>query len=310
MKKMYKFYVLSSTDDPDLVRYVGVTQRDSVKQRFYGHKYCATHPDKCGLPVHKWMSSKYKEGLDIIVKEIDSCSEKDWEEKERYWISVYKNKSGGKLLNLSEGGQGVIPKEARSLSSIKRSAKAHEKAITLLNKYGEVVEHCPSVKYAVEKYGIARTAVGNVLAGRSKTAKGFYIIETTKFNSPDFNVQEFFQKINDSINRRKLVYRYDLNGNFLDNGSKTDFHNKYHSNPNAILKAIRDKTIYQNSYWSNNNTININEFKCEFKYKYNNKLYRTLKELAEELGLKACTLTNARRFNKKVKGYYIENYQR
>ncbi len=35
MKKIYKFYTLSSIDEPDLVRYIGVTQRDSVQQRFY-----------------------------------------------------------------------------------------------------------------------------------------------------------------------------------------------------------------------------------------------------------------------------------
>lgn len=310
MEKNYKFYVLSSSDEPDLVRYVGVTQRESVQHRFYGHKYCATHPEKRGLPVHKWMWSKYENGLDIIVKEIDSCNEGDWESREQYWISIYKEKSGGKLLNISEGGKGVIPKDARTLSSIERSAKAHEKQITLLDKNGNVVEHCPSAKYAVEKYGIAKTAIGNVLQGRSKTAKGFYIIETSKYNSPEFNIQEFFQNINDSTSRRKLIYRFDLSGKFLENGIKSDFHKKYNFDTNAILRAINNKTIYKESYWSTNVTININEFKSEFKYKYNNKLYKTLKDLSAELGLKECTLSNAKRNNKKIKGYYIENYQR
>ena len=31
MEKIFKFYVLSSTDEPDLVRYVGVTQKESVQ---------------------------------------------------------------------------------------------------------------------------------------------------------------------------------------------------------------------------------------------------------------------------------------
>lgn len=125
MNKNFRFYVLSSTDEPDLVRYVGVTQKESVQQRFYGHKYCAIHPEKRGLPVHKWMWSKYEKGLDIIVKEIDSCSEEDWEDKEKYWISYYN--SGGTLLNISEGGKGVIPKEARTKSSLQRSAEGHYK---------------------------------------------------------------------------------------------------------------------------------------------------------------------------------------
>lgn len=310
MEKFYKFYVLSSTDEPDLVRYVGVTQKESVQQRFYNHKYCATHPEKRVLPVHKWMWSKYQNGIDIIVKEIDSCKEEDWEDTEKYWIAVYKEKSGGKLLNISEGGKGVIPRNSRTLSSIQRSAKAHEKAITLLDKNGNVIEHCPSVNYASEKYKIARTAVGNVLSGRSKTAKGFYIIETEKYNSPEFNIQEFFQKINDSTSRRKLIYRFDLNGNFLENGFKSDFHKKYNFDNNAILKAINNKKIYKNSYWSTNVTININEFESEYKYKYNDELYKNLKELSIKLGLKECTLSNARTHNKKINGYYIEDYQR
>lgn len=308
MRKNYKFYVLSSSDEPDLVRYVGVTQRQSVQQRFYGHKYCATHPEKRGLPVHKWMWSKYEKGFDIIVKEIDSCGKRNWEEREQYWISKYRE--GGNLLNISNGGKGVIPKEARELSSIERSAKAHEKAITLLNKEGQVIEHCPSIKYAVTKYNMSRTAIGNVLSGRSKTSNNFYIIETSKYNSPDFNIKEFFQTINNNTRSRKLIYRYDLNGNFIENGFKCDFKKKYHLDPNSILKAINNKTIFRKSYWSTSTTIDINEFESEYKYIYKNKLYKSLKEIAKELGIKECTISNARTHNKPIQGDYVKNYQR
>ena len=51
METIYHFYVLSSTDSPDKIRYVGVTMQ-TVEQRFYKHKYCATHLEKRGLPVH------------------------------------------------------------------------------------------------------------------------------------------------------------------------------------------------------------------------------------------------------------------
>ena len=309
MKKIYKFYVLSASDEPELVRYVGVTQRESVKQRFYGHKYCALHPEKRGLPVHKWMWSKYEKGLDIIVKEIDSCEEEDWEDKEKYWISVYKE--GGKLLNISEGGKGIIPKNSRSLSSIERSAKAHEKPITLLDKEGKLIEQCPSINYAVEKYKMSRTAIGNVLSGRAKTSKEFYILETSKYNSNDFNLQEFLQKINDSISRRKNIYRYDLQGNLIEVlSSKQEFHNKYGYDSGAILRAINNKTIYKDSYWSINVNIDVNEFEPEYKYVWNGKNFKTLRAIAQELELAECTITNAKNKNKPIKGYYIEKYKR
>ena len=46
------------SEDEENIRYVGVTTL-TVQKRFYGHKYCAKHDDKRGLPVHKWMYSHY-----------------------------------------------------------------------------------------------------------------------------------------------------------------------------------------------------------------------------------------------------------
>ncbi len=109
---------------------------------------------------------------------------------------------------------------------------------------------------------MSRTAIGNVLSGRSKTSKGFYIIETSKYNSPDFNIKEFFQKINDNTSTKKLIYRFSLDGTLIENGFKYEFKKKYKLDPNSILKAINNKTIFRESYWSTNTTININEFEC------------------------------------------------
>lgn len=56
--KIYNFYTLSASSDKNNIRYVGVTVK-SVQERFYGHKYCALHSEKRGLPVHKWMWTHY-----------------------------------------------------------------------------------------------------------------------------------------------------------------------------------------------------------------------------------------------------------
>ena len=114
MEKIYNFYVLSASSDQENIRYVGVTTR-TVEQRFYGHKYCAMHDDKRGLPVHKWMYSHYNRGETIIVKQIDSCSESEWQDREKYWISHYRD-LGFQLLNISEGGNGVVTKEMRRIA--------------------------------------------------------------------------------------------------------------------------------------------------------------------------------------------------
>lgn len=93
-------------------------------------------------------------------------------------------------------------------------------------------------------------------------------------------------------------------------GSKQEFHNKYNFDPGAILRAIKNKTIYKDSYWSTDTSININEFESEYKYTWNNKNFRTLKEISQEVNLAECTITNAKNKNKPVKGYYIEKYKR
>lgn len=80
----------------------------------------------------------------------------------------------------------------------------------------------------------------------------------------------------------------------------------YKFDKGAISRAINNKTIYKDNYWSNNITININEYESPYKYLWNNKKYRTIKDIAEELGLKPCTLSNAKRDNKPIKGSLIQ----
>lgn len=109
MKKYY-FYGLYAEDEPDKICYVGVTSR-AIAVRFSQHKYSANHENR-SMPVHKWMYSKYKKGIEIKFKEIDSCFESEWKEKEVYWISYYR-KLNPFLLNLQKGGSGVITNNMR-----------------------------------------------------------------------------------------------------------------------------------------------------------------------------------------------------
>lgn len=81
---------------------------------------------------------------------------------------------------------------------------------------------------------------------------------------------------------------------------------EYGFDQGATLRAIRNKSIYKNCYWSYNSTINISEFKSEFKYKFNNKLYRTQKELGTELNLAKCTIGAHINNNTPINGKFIE----
>lgn len=301
-EKIYQFYALSASDSPQEYRYIGVTSR-SINNRFSQHKYCATHPEKCGLPVHKWMASIYKQGGSILYTKITECFESEWEVIEQSLIKEYKQKYS--LLNLDKGGKGVITEDKRSKTSIQRSIEGHYKKIVIFDKLGNLIEICDSIKYAVERYNLSKTAVGNVLSGRSKTTKNYYITTYENYTSPNFNILNFIQEKTNANKHSKLVYQYNLNGIMLNCFTTQTEAKKSGFDDGAIRRAIKNKTIYKNSYWTNTNTINIEDFEKEYKYLYNNTKFKTLHEIAELVGLKDCTISNALRNNKSIKGYTI-----
>lgn len=258
MEKIYNFYALSASDSPQDIRYIGVTTR-SVKERFYQHKYCALHDEKRALPVHKWMYSKYKQGIDILVKQIDSCSESFWEQKEVDLIKKYNE--GGRLLNIDKGGKGVITKEKRELDGIQRSVNAHKKGITLFDINGNIVASCESINEAHEKFGLNKTSIGNVLHGRSKTCGGYYIVETSIIND-DFNILTYINNLELNCSKKKAVYQFSLDGNFVNKYSGVVEAGKVTKDRNKLKKCIDAKVSYKGYFWSYTNNIDLNEFKA------------------------------------------------
>lgn len=298
MEKVYNFYTLSASSEPDNIRYVGVTTK-TVVQRFYRHKYCAKHPEKRGLPVHKWMYSHYEKLEEIIVKQIDSCSEEQWEDRERYWIQYYKDQ-GFELLNISEGGSGVITKEMRSLDSISRSAKGHEKAIIALNLDGSFYKEYCSTTQASNELKIGKSAINNVLSGRSKSSKGFLWVYKSEY---DPNKNYSYNK----IDKGTKVYQFDIDGKLLNvYPSKKYFEKLDGWSFNGLQSAIRHKTVYHDSYWSTEDHINIDEFEPYFIYVETDSLgniieyYREQKEICTKYNINAGIMCNIIKYNKNL----------
>lgn len=170
--------------------------------------------------------------------------------------------------------------------------------------YGNIVENCPSIKYAVEKYKLSKTAIGNVLSKRSKTTGGYYIILTKELEDPSFDIKSYIKSLNNSV--IKIVYKYDLNGNLLEAlPSITEYSIKYKYNRNAISKAIKNKIPYKDMYWSYDDAINISEFKSIYKYEWNNKKYRSLPEISRELNIPQGTVGSCFYKNKPLQGHKI-----
>lgn len=95
----YFIYGLYSTED-NIIRYVGQT-KSSLKQRKNEHKCDALTRN---LKNHKcnWIRQVYRNGFEIGIKLIEETNEKDWAEREVFWIAEYSKTN--KLVNQLAGG--------------------------------------------------------------------------------------------------------------------------------------------------------------------------------------------------------------
>jgi hypothetical protein len=109
------------------VRYVGKTA-GFVWHRVRAHSYAAKRANP-RLPVHRWLRKQIDAGLPFHIKHLERIPPgEDWVSRERYWIEKYRAK-GVKLLNLTDGGDG--------LAGLPRSAEHRAKIAAALRKGGE-----------------------------------------------------------------------------------------------------------------------------------------------------------------------------
>lgn len=90
---------------PSMVpRYVGKTIR-SLRLRLASHLQVANKNPR--LPVGRWLAKQKREGREVCIKWLETVpANMDWAERERFWISTHRQ-AGAKLLNLTEGGEGL-----------------------------------------------------------------------------------------------------------------------------------------------------------------------------------------------------------
>lgn len=92
---IYGLYV----DDEENIRYVGKTIND-INKRLKQHIY---HSSKLKTFKDNWIQSCIKKNQKIKIKILEITNEKEWEEREIFWINFFKNKT--KLTNLTKGGE-------------------------------------------------------------------------------------------------------------------------------------------------------------------------------------------------------------
>jgi hypothetical protein len=107
--------------DPDTieVRYVGKTT--NLKRRIYEHLH---RKDCAHTPVRRWVAKLQRGGKQPVVCVIEVCGD-DWAARERHWIAAYRA-DGGRMLNLSDGGDGaggivLTPERRAHLSAVAKA---------------------------------------------------------------------------------------------------------------------------------------------------------------------------------------------
>lgn len=252
--KTYYIYGLYSSDEPDRIRYIGVTST-SIKNRFYQHMYDSKNI--CTQPVHKWMKSKSDKGIEINHIQIEECDETNWQEKEIYWIDYYK-KLDSCFLNLQLGGSGVVNDTMRNINGKIRSITAHKKPIAALDDSDNIMYKFDCIKDATEFFKLkSKSTISNALHGRTKKAIGY------KWIFIDKPIELEPEKRNSNYNLRIIVNKFDLSGKLIKTyQSVRQLIREELNNPNSsgdhFTKNILNKNkIWKDHLWSTEETIEI-----------------------------------------------------
>lgn len=171
--------------------YIGKTK--SIQHRYN----CHLNPKQKhnNQAKRNYIQSAIARGEEIIMTVFAGCTEDNWKEQERYWITKYKYDWQIDLLNVSDGGNGIeFTDEVRGKMSKARLGKPlsqqtknnmkgrgvwnkglhiyKTKHVGQYNSDGELVATFRSIKQAGETLGINRGCISLVVNGKRQTLAG------------------------------------------------------------------------------------------------------------------------------------------
>lgn len=97
-------YGLSSTLHPLDIRYVGKTKNINDRLRRHISKYSLNNESSY---KNNWIKSELLNGNGILITIIEEVNDDNWQEREIFWISKYRE-LGYKLTNGTFGGEGIL----------------------------------------------------------------------------------------------------------------------------------------------------------------------------------------------------------
>lgn len=170
------------------VRYVGKTKR-TIEDRYRQHIY---YRNKYQTPLYFWINKLFNENIQPMIFKIDECNENNWRECEKKYIREYRQ--FGRLLNISDGGEGVEDKS--------RWIKIFQ-----YDYHGNFIKNFKSIASAAREMKVCANSIHAAIDQKiSKSSCGYYWFTSNE------NVKTF--KFKKPRQRHVPVLAYDLSGNF------------------------------------------------------------------------------------------------
>lgn len=225
-------YTLSSSENPNNIRYVGKTNNLKDRLRRHVGKYYLNKDDNY---KNRWIKSELLKVNEIIIKELEIVDESNWIEREKYWIEQFRQ-WGFKLVNTTEGGEGIlltkelIEKRNESNKNSEKRKLAYSKLREDYKTNSKMVE-----KYQIKEFDDHSTGkrVCN-LCGREITYKSKYFkvvirnIRRAEYQNRVCNSCKlsgdknyfFGKKLNDGKTKQEKygikILQFDLDGNLIN----------------------------------------------------------------------------------------------
>jgi len=225
------------------VMYIGRTKA-RLSARMSSHYYCSRHFSN---PRDIWISNLKTIGLKPIISVIEDVDESIWREREKYWITFYRNINPN-LTNLAEGGEGPTGVK-REEEFVKSMSELKSKPVYQLDSSFKFIKEYPSCKTAIIETKIPH--IGNSARSKGRKSAGGYVW-VYKDEYEDFIIREkrkIFHKDLSYLNKR--IGKFDKSNHLIESwdsvkqaSEKTGYHYQ------SIAKAARGyRKTYKKFVW-------------------------------------------------------------
>lgn len=212
-------YTLSSSENPDNIRYIGKAKNLKDRVRRHIGKYYLNLEDNY---KNRWIKSELLKGNKILISEVEAVNETNWQEREQYWIEQFRQ-WGFRLVNTTEGGDGLLlTKELIKKRNKTRISNTDDKYKEYFEKYNIINDDdnwvaerkcfsCGSIiKYKSKK---RTTLIANLKRVEIEKRKCYHCNSSGEMN------YFYGKKLNDGKIKQerygKKILQFDLDGNLI-----------------------------------------------------------------------------------------------